>query len=118
MASTSPPRPIPLPPRTPTPPPDDDEGLERFENSPPKSAYDSSCLSPMDENFSLNRYGPTPGFHTTTLPLSTSDSNSMYSPMSVDSNGSVGSTTLVEDTKGVFNFHPAPLAKAPVARSV
>ena len=70
----------------------------------------------MDENFSLNRYGSAPGFHTTTLPLSTTDSNAMYSP--VDSNGSVGSTTLVEDTKGVFNFHPAPLAKAPVARSV
>ena len=73
----------------------------------------------MDENFSLNsRYGSAPGFQTTTLPLSATDTNALYSPMSVESNGSVGSTMLVEDTKGVFDFKPAPIAKVPVTKSV
>jgi hypothetical protein len=73
----------------------------------------------MDENFSLNnRHASAPGFQTTSLPLSATDTNSLYSPMSVDSNGSVGSTMVVEDTKGVFDFKPLPIAKTSVTKSV
>ena len=114
MASTMP---IPLPPRTPTPPPDDDE-LDRFQNSPTKSVYDPMALSPMDENFSVNRYGSAPGFQSTTVQFPGTDNSSMYSPMSVQSNDSVGSTRIMENGKGVFNFQPASMAKAPVTKSV
>ena len=113
-------RPIPLPPRTPTPPPDDDESLNRFQNSPTKSAFDPTSLSPMDENFPVIRYASGPGFATTTLPLSSADTNSIYSPMSVDSNASYGGNghLSAEDAKGAFNFQPASMAKAPVIKSV
>ena len=110
-------RPIPLPPRTPTPPPDDDE-MDRFQNSPTKSAFDPASLSPMDENFPVTRYASAPGFATTTLPLSSTDTNSIYSPMSAESGGSYGGNLSAEDAKGVFNFQPASMAKAPVTKSV
>lgn len=73
----------------------------------------------MDENFSLhNRHGSAPGFQTTTIPLSATDTNSLYSPMSVESKGSVGSAMVVEDTKGVFDFKPLPIPKTSVTKSV
>ena len=122
MASSD--RPIPLPPRTPTPPPEDN--LDGFSNSPTKSVYDPTALSPMDENFSPARTGPIPTFATTNLALAETDTNSIYSPMSMDSNesGNINSSRkmnslMVEDTNGVFNFQPATMAKAPVsAKSV
>ena len=79
----------------------------------------------MDENFPVNRNGPLPTFLTTNLPLVENDTNSIYSPMSVESNeGSFNqsrrpSSLMVEDANGVFNFQPASMAKAPVtAKSV
>ena len=107
-----------LPPRTPTPPLDEDEDLDRFANSPTKSVYDPTSLSPMDENFPVQRYSSRDGYATTTLPLSASDPNSLNSPMSVESNTSYGSTLMVEDSKGVFNFQPSLMPKAPVTKSV
>ncbi|KAG8530369.1 uncharacterized protein KY384_004871 [Bacidia gigantensis] len=116
-------RPIPLPPRTPTPPPDDPLG--GFSNSPTKSVYDSSALSPLEENFSTSRNGPMPTFLTTTVSLAESDPNAMHTPISLDSNGSSRlndgrkPSLMVEDANGVFNFQPASMAKAPVnAKSV
>lgn len=108
--------PIPLPPRTPSPLEDDD--LDRFQNSPTKSVYDPMALSPMDENFPINRYASAPAFSSTTLQFPGPDSTSMYSPMSVQSNDSVGSTRMMEDGKGVFNFQPMSMAKAPNVKSV
>ena len=116
MASVNPT--ILLPPRTPTPPLDEDGDLDRFANSPTKSFFDPTSLSPMDENFSAQRYSSRDGYATTTLPLSASDPNSLNSPMSVESNTSYGSTLLVEDSKGVFNFQPSLMPKAPVTKSV
>ena len=107
-----------LPPRTPTPPLDEDEDLDRFANSPTKSVFDPTSLSPMDENFPVQRYSSRDGYATTTLPLSASDPNSLNSPMSVESNASYGSTLMVEDSKGVFNFQPSLMPKAPVTKSV
>lgn len=75
----------------------------------------------MDENFSLARNGSMPSFTTTILPLAESDANSVYSPMSVESNDSTGrrpSSLMVEDANGVFNFQPASMAKAPITKSV
>ena len=72
----------------------------------------------MDENFLVNRHGSAPAFATTTIPLSPKDPNNTYSPMSVESNTSYGSSLMVEDSKGVFNFQPAVMAKAPVTKSV
>lgn len=125
MASTLP-FPIPAPPRTPTPPPDDQPpgehmaglGLEGFSNSPAQSVFDPHSLSPMDENFPGRRYGSiasTGGFSSN--PLSPVDTNSLYSPMSIDSAGSQGSA-LMENGKGAFNFQPTVLAKSPVTKSV
>lgn len=109
-------RPIPLPPRTPTPPPD----LDQFQNSPTKSFFDPTSLSPMDENFPMTRYGSisSPGFQSTTLPLGLADMNSLASPVSLDSNASCRSSLPVEDSKGVFNFQPLSLPKASVTKSV
>ncbi|KAL6721621.1 cation diffusion zinc membrane transporter Zrg17 [Lecanora helva] len=109
-------RPIPLPPRTPTPPPED-ESPNGFQGSPIKSTFDPTSLSPMDENFPVTRYASAPGFATTTLPLNSGDTNSVYSPMSIESNGSYGGNLSAEDAKGVFNFQPASMAKAPVTKS-
>ncbi|MCJ1458299.1 Endoplasmic reticulum zinc transporter [Mycoblastus sanguinarius] len=106
-----------LPPRTPSPSPKEDHGLNGFMNSPARPAFDSTSLSPMDENFPVHRHGSTPAFATTTLPLSPADPNSLNSPMSIDSSTSYGSTLMVEDSKGVFNFQPAMMAKAPVTKS-
>lgn len=125
MASTLP-FPIPAPPRTPTPPPDDQPagedmaglGLEGFSNSPARSIFDPQSLSPMDENFPGRRYGSiasTGGLSSN--PLSPMDTNSLYSPRSIDSAGSQGSG-LMENGKGVFNFQPTALAKSPVTKSV
>ncbi|KAK4695799.1 hypothetical protein P7C71_g2006, partial [Lecanoromycetidae sp. Uapishka_2] len=111
-------RPIPLPPRTPSPLEDDD--LDRFQNSPTKSVFDPTALSPMDpmdENFPVNRYATAPSFSSTTLQFPGPDSSSLYSPMSVQSNDSVGSTRMAEDGKGVFNFQPMSMPKAPTAKS-
>lgn len=44
------------------------------------------------------------------------DTNSLYSPMSIDSAGIQGSA-FMENGKGVFNFQPTVLAKSPVAKS-
>ncbi|KAL9640027.1 MAG: hypothetical protein Q9164_000562, partial [Protoblastenia rupestris] len=117
MAATD--RPIPLPPRTPTPPPE--VSLDGFSNSPTKSAYDPTALSPMDENFSVSRTGSIPTFTTTNLSLQENDATSFYSPMSVESNESSNintsrrpSSLMVEDANGVFNFQPASMAKAPL----
>lgn len=107
-----------LPPRTPTPPLDNEDVLDRFANSPTKAAFDPMSLSPMDENFSVQRYNSAPGYATTTLPLTASDPNLMFSPMSIESNGSHKSTFMVEDEKGVFNFQPSLMPKAPVTKSV
>ena len=118
--------PIPAPPRTPTPPPDDDHesssgiSLDGFANSPIKGGFDPSCLSPMDENFPIGRYGSAPAFPASSAnPLSPSDTNasSQYSPMSLDSAGSQGSI-LTENGKGVFKFQPTSLATSPVTKSV
>ena len=120
--------PIPAPPRTPTPPPDDEEhenysriSLDGFANSPVKGIFDPSCLSPMDENFPLSRRGSTPAFPppSSANPLSPTDTNSssQYSPMSLDSAGSQGST-LTENGKGIFKFQPTSLATSPVTKSV
>ena len=111
-------RPIPLPPRTPTPPLEDNDGRDRLQGSPTKPMFDPASLSPMDENFPVTRYASAPGFATTTLPLNSADTNSVYSPMSVESNGSYGANLSAEDAKGVFNFQPASMAKAPVTKSV
>lgn len=109
-------RPIPLPPRTPSPLEDDD--LDRFQNSPTKSVYDPMALSPMDENFTVNHYASAPAFSSTTLQFPGPDSSPMYSPMSVQSNDSVGSIRMKEDTKGAFNFQPMSMAKAATTKSV
>ncbi|KAL9126543.1 MAG: hypothetical protein Q9217_004423 [Psora testacea] len=113
-------RPIPLPPRTPTPPPEDN--LDDYSNSPTKSAHDPAALSPMDENFPIARNGSIPALFTTNLSLQENDVNSIYSPMSVESNESNyvnqsrrPSSLLVEDANGVFNFQPASMAKAPLS---
>lgn len=111
------------PPTPPTPPPDNGEGLDRFQNSPTKSVFDPTSLSPMDENFPTSRYGSmhSPGFQSTTLPLGSADTNSLYSPMSVESTtsyGSYGSAHQVEDPKGVFNFQPLTMPKSSVTKSV
>lgn len=125
MASSLP-FPIPAPPRTPTPPPDDHPpgehmaglGLEGFSNSPAQSVFDPQSLSPMDENFPGRRYGSiTSTGGLSSNPLSPVDTNSLYSPMSMDSAGSQGSA-LMENGKGVFNFQPTALAKSPVTKSV
>lgn len=97
---------------------DEDGDLDRFANSPTKSVFDPTSLSPMDENFPVQRYSSRDGYATTTLPLSASDPNSMNSPMSVESNTSYGSTLMVEDSKGVFNFQPSLMPKASVTKSV
>ena len=133
MASSMP---IPEPPRTPTPPPDDDYknamasanslGIEGFLNSPAKSTFSASHLSPMDENFPLG--GPYPGRkpsmpsllspNSGSMPLSASlDGNSMYSPQSLDSAGSQ-SSVLAENEKGIFKFVPTSYATSPVSKSV
>lgn len=125
MASTLP-FPILAPPRTPTPPPDDQPpgeqmaglGWEGFANSPAQSVFDPQSLSPMDENFPGRRYGSiasTGGLSSN--PLSPMDTNSLYSPISMDSAGSQGSA-LMENGKAVFNFQPTALAKSPVTKSV
>ncbi|KAL9101822.1 MAG: hypothetical protein Q9163_002969, partial [Psora crenata] len=113
-------RPIPLPPRTPTPPPDDH--LDDFSNSPIKSAYDPTALSPMDENYHASRNGSIPAFVTTTLPLQEHDTNSIYSPMSAASNengymnqSKRPSSLTAGEADGVFNFQPASMAKAPLS---
>ena len=108
-------RPIPLPPRTPTPPMDDNESMDR---SPTKSVFDPTSLSPMNENFPVTRYASAPGSSTTTLPLGSADTNSVYSPMSAESNSSYGGNLSAEDAKGVFNFQTASMATAPVTKSV
>lgn len=112
-------------PGTPSPTPDDQEdtaglGLNGFQQSPTKSVFDPSSLSPMDENFPVGRYGAAPAFvgsSSHSNPLSPADTNSQYSPMSLDSAGSHGSS-MVESGKGVFNFQPTSLANSPVSKSV
>lgn len=123
--------PIPAPPRTPTPPPEDQYqphgdhisglGLEGFLNSPVTSGFNPNSLSPMDENFPGRRYGSTlamgPPPPPPLNPLSPTDSNSLYSPMSLDSAGTQTSM-LIEDGKGVFQFQPTTLSKSPITKSV
>ena len=117
-------QPIPLPPRTPTPPLDDQ--LAGFSNSPTKSVCDPSALSPLDENYPLHRNGSLPTFVTTTVHLSENDNNSIYTPASMDSHDGgrynelpKSNSLMVEDANGVFNFHSANMARAPVsAKSV
>ncbi len=113
-------------PRTPSPDPDDTQdntglGLHGFQNSPTKSTFDPSALSPMDESFPMGRRGPAQSLvGTPSNPLSPTDTNSQYSPMSLgtlDSSGSYNSAAS-EGDKGVFNFQPASLAKSPVSKSV
>lgn len=113
-------------PQTPSPDPDDKQdntglGLHGFQNSPTKSTFDPSALSPMDENFPMGRRGPAQALvGTPSNPLSPTDTNSQYSPMSLgtlDSSGSYNSAVSEVD-KGVFNFQPASLAKSPVSKSV
>jgi len=114
---------IPLPPRTPTPPPEDND-LEGFSNSPTNSVFDPNSLSPMDENYPTYKYGSLgslPTFTKTTLELGEADNMSVYSPMSVHSNGSGGGkcgSLMAEDSNGVFNFQPASMPKGPVVKSV
>lgn len=89
-------------------------GLDGFLNSPIKSTFDPSSLSPRDETFHAARYGsmgPPP------IPLSATDPNSFYSRMSIDSAGSQ-SSVIMEDGNGVFQFQPTTLAKSPVSKSV
>lgn len=93
-------------------------GLEGFSNSPAQSVFDPQSLSPMDENFPGRRYGSivsTGGLSSN--PLSPMDTNSLYSPISIDSAGSQGSG-LTENGKGAFNYQPTALAKSPVMKSV
>ena len=116
-------------PRTPSPDSDDRQngtglGLNGFENSPVKSAFDPSALSPMDENFPIGRRGPAQAFAgTSSNPLSPTDTNSQYSPMSVGTLDSAGSfksanSAITEGDKGVFDFQPTSLSKSPVTKSV
>lgn len=120
--------PIPAPPRTPTPPPEDQYqrngerisglGLDGFLNSPAKSSFDPNSLSPMDENFPARIHGSTNTMGPPSLnSLSPADTNSLYSPMSIDSAGSQTSL-MVEDSKGVFQFQPTTLSKSPITKSV
>lgn len=119
--------PVPAPPKTPTPPPEDQQsdqnmagslGLDGFLNSSVLSVFDPQSLSPMDENFPGKRYGSiTTSGGLSSNPLSPTDTNSLYSPMSIDSAGSQGSA-LMENGKGMFNFQPTTLAKSPVSKSV
>ena len=125
--------PIPAPPRTPTPPPEDDHlpgerlsglGLEGFLISPARSTFDPRSLSPMDENFSPGRrYGgsmATNGGLLSSNPLSPTDTNSLYSAMSIESSpGShPGNASIENSGKGMFNFQPTVLAQSPVSKSV
>ena len=115
--------PIPAPPRTPTPPLDDEYqtaglGLVGVMTSPTKTAFDPNTLSPMFENFPLGRYGALgSAMASPANPLSPTSTNSVYSPMSVDSAGNPTSGSG-EDLRGPFNFQTTTLAKSPVARSV
>lgn len=59
-----------------------------------------------------------PTITTTTLPLAEKDTNSVYTPMSVESTGSRNSMLMVEDANGVFNFQPGLMSKGPVAKAV
>ena len=115
--------PIPDPPRTPTPPPEDESqtaglGLEGVMTSPRKVSFDPNALSPMVENFPIGRFGSMASATTSPgNPLSPASTNSIYSPMSVDSAGNPKSMSG-EDVKEPFNFQTMTLAKSPVARSV
>lgn len=119
--------PIPEPPRTPTPPPDDSPptdfsglGLDGMGDllSPTKALYDPSALSPMTENFAVNRYYSSPSLALSGgPPLSPTSPNSLYSSVSGDSNGSRDGE-LGHGGKGPFNFQPISLAKSPITKSV
>ncbi len=114
--------PIPAPPGTPTPPPEDQPGgehvlglgLDGFLNSPARSTFDPSSLSPLDQTFQAERYGsmkPSPN------PVNSADASSSHGRISTDSPGGQ-SGTMMEDGKGVFQFQPTTLAKSPVSKSV
>ena len=116
-------------PRTPSPDPNDRQdgtglGLNGFQSSPTKSTFDPSALSPMDENFPIGRRGPAQAFAgMSPNPLSPTDTNSQYSPMSLgtlDSAGSYNSSNsaAIDGDKGVFNFQPTSLSKSSVTKSV
>ena len=118
--------PIPAPPRTPTPPPEDTQpgmaglGLDGMGDllSPTKMSFDPNTLSPMRENFALGRYATgTSGTASSSQPLSPTSTNSIYSSMSTESNGSYAGTPVL-DGKGPFNFQPMSLAKSPISKSV
>ena len=119
-------KPIPAPPRTPTPPPDDELsemaglGLNGIGDllSPTHDGYDLRALSPMNENFTVNRYNnsiSSPAF--SSQPLSPSSPNSQYNSILGDGNGSnTGNSS--QHSKGPFNFQPMSLAKSPITKSV
>ena len=117
-------RPIPAPPRTPTPPPDEEQheagglGIDGTISSPNHFIFDRYALSPRDENFPPGRYGSVPlSAIPSSNPLSPADTNSLYSPMSIDSAGNL-STPSMDDGKGPFNFQPTFLTKSPITKSV
>ncbi|MCJ1224345.1 Endoplasmic reticulum zinc transporter [Toensbergia leucococca] len=116
-------RPIPAPPRTPTPPPDEEQheagglGIDGTISSPNHFIFDRYALSPRDENFPPGRYGSVPlSAIPSSNPLSPADTNSLYSPMSIDSAGNL-STPSMDDGKGPFNFQPTFLTKSPITKS-
>ena len=118
--------PVPAPPRTPTPPSDEEYpemsglGLDGMGDlvSPMKPTFDPKALSPMNENFPLSRYGSSTSIiGSLASPLSPMSTNPLYSPMSLDSAGSLSSNNQ-EDGKSPFNFKPMSLAKSPVSKSV
>ena len=89
-------------------------------HSPMKLDFDPHSLSPMDEDSPVS-----PGHYMGSAPLSAvpsvgsnplspMDTNSLYSPISIDS---AGSQTNGEG-KGPFNFQPTSLSKSPITKSV
>ncbi|CAO1599541.1 cation diffusion zinc membrane transporter Zrg17 [Xanthoria calcicola] len=113
--------PIIAPTRSATPPSEgQDEMLNRLQldgylNSPVKSAFDPKALPPMDENFPAGRYGSSYAYSAHPTPLSSLDTNSLYSMRVPNSAGSLSS--LSDDGKGIFNFQSTTLAKSPITKS-
>ena len=115
-------RPSPLHPRTPSPLRDSSSstgsGVDEFSNSPIKLTFNGPASSNLDENFPAMQKTNVPTITTTTLPLAEQDTNSFYSPMSMESAGSRNSLLMVDDHNGAFNFQQGLMAKGPVAKAV
>ncbi|KAL8843211.1 MAG: hypothetical protein Q9205_001827 [Flavoplaca limonia] len=113
--------PIIAPTRSATPPPEGQDAmlngmdLDGYLNSPIKSAFDPTSLSPMDENFPMGRRGSAHAYSAQPTPLMTLDANSLYSMRVPNSAGSLSS--ISDDGKGVFNFQSTTLAKSPITKS-